>query len=189
MLDLRRLRVNSSQHYLFPLKQHTCTLAHVTDYVCERPVDVEKLTKLQLPVIAQNQHVKSNLYSSCPSGHVTHGFLSCDLQSLCWAHFASTVVCESPLLPVPPTLLCSNHAERVPYPLVCDHRPDCTDHSDENFCVFPDCLGPSFQCGGKQVTHIDDNVIDDSISMLDVDDDKDDDDDDDHNKSRALVTH
>ncbi|XP_025083281.1 sortilin-related receptor-like [Pomacea canaliculata] len=40
----------------------------------------------------------------------------------------------------------------VPYPLVCDHRPDCSDNSDESFCVFSSCpwYKNVFQCSNKQ---------------------------------------
>ena len=108
---------------------------------------------MQSHEIIHNETVWPYMYSMCPSSHLTHGFLSCDLQSTCWAHFASTgISCESPLLPVPPMFVCFDQIEQVPYPLLCDHRPDCRDHSDEDFCVFPDCSGVSFQCGTKQVT-------------------------------------
>ena len=150
ILDFRPSRGNTRQQYLSPVRQERCHVPYLMDYICERRGEH---TKPQPVVIIRNNNVKTNLYSFCPFGHVTHNFLSCDSQSQCWDRFVSSIaVCESPLLPMPPTLLCSNHAGRVPYPLVCDHRPDCADYSDEDFCVFLGCSGPSYQCGGKQVT-------------------------------------
>nr|KAG5710982.1 hypothetical protein BaRGS_013716 [Batillaria attramentaria] len=50
-----------------------------------------------------------------------------------------------------PSLPEMNEIEHVPYTLVCDHRSDCKDDSDEDFCVFPPC-DPFLQyhCGDKQ---------------------------------------
>nr|KAG5710971.1 hypothetical protein BaRGS_013705 [Batillaria attramentaria] len=50
-----------------------------------------------------------------------------------------------------PSLPEMNEIEHVPYTLVCDHRSDCKDDSDEDFCVFPPC-DPFLQyhCGNKQ---------------------------------------
>ena len=136
-----------------------------TDYVCEKPVKSEQQIPPQVPTIDQHEHDQTDLHSVCPPGHFTHSFLSCDPQGSCWARFASSgVICESPLQPSPPNFVCSNEIEQVPYPLVCDHRPDCSDHSDENFCVFPPCSGPSYHCGKTQVIqfhHLGDDVVDD----------------------------
>nr|KAG5699356.1 hypothetical protein BaRGS_008264 [Batillaria attramentaria] len=45
-----------------------------------------------------------------------------------------------------------NEIEHVPYTLVCDHRSDCNDDSDEDFCVFPPC-DPllHFMCGKHEL--------------------------------------
>ena len=140
------------QPLIFPIQLQTCDTIEKIDYVCERPIKATKHSQMQSPEIMHNETFWPDMYSVCPSSHVTHDFLSCDLQSACWAHFASSVIfCESPLLPVPPMFACLDQIERVPYPLVCDHRPDCRDHSDEDFCIFPNCSGVSFQCGTKQV--------------------------------------
>ena len=100
---------------------------------------------------------------SCPKGHVTHTFLACDLNSDCWlepsgGHSARDgVKCLAPVRPLPPSFDCRERGQRVAYTLVCDHRPDCFDGSDEHFCVFSAgngshgdflCLGDSpFRCG------------------------------------------
>ena len=38
--------------------------------------------------------------------------------------------------------------EMIPFSLVCDHSSQCLDQSDEEFCVYPPCLG--FSCVNKQ---------------------------------------
>ena len=91
---------------------------------------------------------------TCPTGHMTLTFLACDVQSACWAsHMDSQASsCGAALTPLPPSFTCGNGVERVPYTLVCDHRSDCSDNSDENFCVFPSCrLLGQLQCTNKQV--------------------------------------
>ena len=152
MLDFSLSR-KQNQHVLFPVDLIKCTLLRKAGYLCERSVERERHIQIQFPTLTLNESLPVQLYSACPSGHVTHNFLSCDLQSACWARLASSMIsCESPLVPVPPMFMCSDQFERIPYPLVCDHRPDCRDYSDENFCVFTECSGASFQCGNKQVT-------------------------------------
>ena len=139
-------------HGILPLTLIDCARPATTGYVCERSVKAEGNT--QLPPIAffHGTNLQATPYTACPSGHVTHSFLSCDFQSACWARLVlGVVVCGTSLLPPPPMFECSNQVERVPYPLVCDHRPDCGDFSDETFCTFPSCPGASFQCGAKQV--------------------------------------
>ena len=141
------------KHVLVPLYLTKCPLVKRAGYLCERSVEQKKHTQMQFPTLIQNENFPVQLYTACPSGHVTHNFLSCDLQSACWAQIASLMIsCESPLMPLPPMFMCADQFERIPYPLVCDHRPDCRDYSDENFCVFTECSGASFQCGNKQVS-------------------------------------
>ena len=103
---------------------------------------------------------------ACPMGHVTHTFLSCDELSLCWATgdvtfshqsevwaVPTSVSCPAPLdvAVLPPSFPCRSVEQRVAYSLVCDHRPDCQDDSDETFCHFPPCSPTQFACLNKQV--------------------------------------
>ena len=155
-VDFTQQRKNKRRKdFSFPLKLHRCNTNETIGFICERHLKSEKRIQITSPEIAENETFPTDLYLTCPSGHVTHKFLSCDLQNFCWArHLSSTTICESPLSHVPPNFVCSSETEQVPYPLVCDHRPDCRDYSDENFCVFPACSATSFECGNKQVTMI-----------------------------------
>ncbi|KAK7490075.1 hypothetical protein BaRGS_00018775, partial [Batillaria attramentaria] len=79
---------------------------------------------------------------TCPAGHVTHTFLACDRKSACWLDNHPGIVfpkCNAPLTPLPPSFLCANGLESVQYTFVCDHRSDCSDGSDEDFCDLPAC--------------------------------------------------
>ena len=105
----------------------------------------------------------------CDGGHVTHVLLACDPSAACWADGDVTFSrhsdtwatptsqsCPVPQIgpPLPPSFPCRSGEQHVPYSLVCDHRRDCLDGSDEVFCHFPPCLDHSqFQCHNKQVCH------------------------------------
>ncbi|KAL8595478.1 hypothetical protein ACOMHN_024177 [Nucella lapillus] len=85
----------------------------------------------------------------CPLRHMTHAFLACDVSSTCFAK--DHVTCTAELTPLPPMYQCACANERVPYSLVCDHRRDCQDNSDEAFCVFPPCNGAGwFRCSSQK---------------------------------------
>ena len=102
---------------------------------------------------------------SCPASHITFTFLACDVLSRCYAesddviyvdqsrdyHLPTRSSCPAPLTSLPPALLCQNGGHRVAYTLVCDHRDDCGDGSDEDFCVFPPCeMNAPLQCSSSK---------------------------------------
>ncbi|XP_076457564.1 uncharacterized protein LOC143291547 [Babylonia areolata] len=86
----------------------------------------------------------------CPDNHTTHDFLSCNVQSDCWAR--DQVTCHVPgLSSLPPMYLCARGTSRIAYSQVCDFRKDCPENSDEDFCVYPSCRHGEIQCGNKEV--------------------------------------
>ena len=87
----------------------------------------------------------------CPLGHVTHQFLACDSNTMCWGRSGDVTSCAAPLTLLPPSFECTNTVQHVPYTLVCDYRQDCIDGSDEDFCVHALCPFDWFQCGNGQV--------------------------------------
>ncbi|XP_070173749.1 G-protein coupled receptor GRL101-like [Littorina saxatilis] len=89
----------------------------------------------------------------CPGLHFTHTFLACDLKSAC-AVESYNDVCSADLTSRPVDFECRSGFEKIPYTLVCDHRSDCSDDSDEDFCVFDTCEPASLDCGNKQNTRI-----------------------------------
>ena len=104
-------------------------------------------------------------HAKCPDGHVTHAFLVCDVQSACWQDrqesvesevwgVPSTASCPAPMTSLPAMFTCSSGGQRVSYSMVCDHRPQCGDGSDESFCVFPPCSDTTpLQCGTSTQVH------------------------------------
>lgn len=128
----------------------SCSVASSSSFICEAPGSDEE-TLVQMPVSIEARWSVSVL--RCPSHYYTHTFLACDVSSHCWATKFDTSRCEAPLTPLPPFFTCANEIQRVPYTLVCDHRPDCNDRSDESFCVFPACPSKNFyRCANSQVS-------------------------------------
>ena len=99
----------------------------------------------------------------CPKHHFSHSFLAIDKRSNCWTESSfsnlitqgrrnapSFTLSSFSQMSLPPMFLCSKVLEQVSYTLVCDHRRDCSDSSDEDFCVFTPCSGnSSFQCADE----------------------------------------
>ena len=49
-----------------------------------------------------------------------------------------------------PMFVCSDKRASLHFTLVCDHITQCTDKSDEHFCVYEQCPSSSFLCANKQ---------------------------------------
>ena len=166
--------MDSNIHNRVLLKR--CSIKTAAAYVCEFegwPDVTSKLdAKVLIPRLSKKWLSYFNASSTstintitCPKDHVTHTFLACDLSSDCWSeqsggHSARDgVKCSAPLRPLPPSFGCRETGQYVPYTLVCDHRQDCFDGTDEDFCVFSSgdsagaflCLGKShLRCGLSQ---------------------------------------
>ena len=97
----------------------------------------ESSTGIELQSVTEHNLSSPVSLVGCPLGHTARDFLACDIRSKCWSRDATE--CRAPLTPLPPSFTCTNGVERVPYTLVCDIRPDCSDDSDETFCVYPPC--------------------------------------------------
>ena len=155
--------------HMLPYYVHlqSCNLAVYAAIVCEFKATERQTNEMdrKLTIASltnQTQWDRNALFSSlpetimCPRGHVVHTFLACDLTSACWhedsetgSHFTSGGgECLAPLNPLPPLYACMGKGQYVPYTLVCDHRSDCFDDSDEDFCVFHkgDNLHDGFTC-------------------------------------------
>ena len=133
-----------------------CYTSQGCDYLCEVNRDVKltpSMPQIRLRTLVYQEKTMTLL--RCPENSTTHTFLACDVKSSCWARaFSASFSCGAPLTPLPPMMTCSNGVQHVPYMLVCDHRVDCDDSSDEDFCSFPSCDGmrvEQFDCGNKQV--------------------------------------
>ena len=99
----------------------------------------------------------------CPSGHVTYAFFACHWQSRCGSDVFQTPCSHSSLTVSPAgrklaaghvvhltaTFQCVSKKEQIPFSFVCDFTTDCSDRSDEDFCVH-DRLCPGFTCSSGQ---------------------------------------
>ena len=96
---------------------------------------------------------------TCPDGHFTHTFLAFDMKSSCcsWNNDKTpkTAACEKEDLNYPPpAFICTNGIEVAPFTLVCDHRHDCEDGSDEDFCHWEPCGGDKpMKCTTSRQVH------------------------------------
>lgn len=127
-----------------------CNGNNSASFLCKAPARVEE-TSPQMPVAIDASWSVDVV--QCPLHHITRTFLACDVNSQCWADtYDSSRSCDTLLTSLPPSFACANEIQFVPYTLVCDHRPDCSDSSDEYFCVFPSCPPHQyFRCTNNQV--------------------------------------
>ena len=139
----------------------TCDTVQNAHFLCEKDIELslqtsESLSELKSIVLKDilDTFATNNLNRTgvlCPKGHATHSYLACDVDSACWGQLEPLEKCNAPLDPLPPSFTCRSQLDSVPYPLVCDHRPDCKDDSDEDFCVYPPCaISTSFYCNAQQ---------------------------------------
>lgn len=137
-----------------------CTTPHQAQIVCEAnrnhgqdwpaASDQPRLSAVSQSAWDRLRSGTHHRFSQCPAGHRTHTFLVCDLQSECFAE--DYVSCAAPLTSLPPMFNCACADETVPYSVVCDHRADCRDNSDEDFCIFQACEGADwFKCSSHEV--------------------------------------
>ena len=134
----------------FVLRVMKCAKREQAFYLCELPSisSPSQPEPLKAPSLSQLSAGLSVKVVACPQGHLTHTFLACDADSMCWASSSSKSDCLAPVTPLPPMFECANGLEAVPYTLVCDYRSDCRDSSDERFCAYPPCSGiTSLPCG------------------------------------------
>ena len=165
----------------------TCSERFLSRYLCEaadkKSSDFSRPEAVRFPNPPPSGSFSVRM-TSCPGGHVVHEFLACDVPSACWAcglspygSCAAAVAgnisgfCKAPLTPLPPSFHCSSGVDVIPYTLICDHRPDCGDRSDEHFCVFPPCHPfAQFDCGAGQVSPVDtrfsDFIVDASVDYV-----------------------
>ena len=161
-------------------------------YVCERKKTSHKSftqldVKASISISAMQNEGKSYLSHDlikCSSQHWIKSFLACETDNTCDA--SKVNICplgrESGEIehkgtsrkdnePKKHTKLsdhvlmfqCQESYYYIHYTHVCDHKPHCPGHSDENFCIFKPCLYPDFHCGSGECisqSRLEDNNID-----------------------------
>ncbi|KAK7111126.1 hypothetical protein V1264_010811 [Littorina saxatilis] len=121
--------------------------------LCERTTaevegqEVPENIELQYP---ENRQLRLS-HVTCSNGQTMLSFLSCESSSR-GAYVNESVISGSAQSTIDegggPYFRCDSEVEHVPYTLVCDHRQDCADNSDEDFCQFPPCTGNTpLKCG------------------------------------------
>ena len=151
------------------LQKMTCNKPQLHYYLCEFAVREEKQTfhlnsQTLLPhTPITNATALPSTHIQCPEGHVTYTLFACDAQTSCWMERPhvqvdlsgrpATESCPAPMTPLPPYFSCQTSWRVAAYTVVCDHRRDCPDGSDEDFCVFPACSPDTdITCNNGQVS-------------------------------------
>ena len=134
-----------------------CDEATNADFICEYESKkaVAAPRELRLPVLENeeedNYGFRNVTVVQCPEGHLTHDFLSCDPSTRCRkTQYVST--CHTSRGGSVPTFACENGLRMFPFTLVCDHRPDCLDNSDEEFCVHEQCADSTCKRSGECIS-------------------------------------
>jgi hypothetical protein len=143
---------------LMPQAAHTdlvvtdCVQPRTPFYLCEMPTSSPSPPSPQPPTIKAKLNISTGARPvdtsfpfpviTCPSGHVTHTFLS-TFSSHCWDDKARPQLSNRRLdsddvtrVTSFPLFACESGGQRVPYTLLCDYKHDCQDASDEGFCTY-----------------------------------------------------
>ena len=150
----------------------SCISIFAQDVFCETKPDVPESNRERTLNISLSRaswitfNKTKTLLVACSKGHVTHTFLSCDLESRCVDRHAA----RCPVANVSSNITqrsdpgqrsgqsvamftCEDDVTTFDYTLVCDFRHDCRDQSDESFCKHPPCDG--FLCDNGQCVRLD----------------------------------
>ena len=124
-----------------------CNRDILTQFLCEFPhKGNNKNEDSNIPLQRMNPNelrLRLPATTTCPDGHVTHDFLSCDPATDCSKDvFVDT--CETGNGGVIPLFICEDGVQTLAFTLVCNHQQDCRDGSDEDRCVFEAC--DNLQC-------------------------------------------
>ena len=130
-----------------------CNILREADLLCEIPIKSRQPSELRpyiiIAVPAKPAFTIPGMIG-CQDRSDTRHFLGCDVSS---------GGRDSPDTPPCPHdrrdldslwFQCRDNSCCVPYTLVCDHRQDCADGSDENFCVFQPCDASESLCDDEK---------------------------------------
>ena len=137
------------------LKVIKCDTFLKAEYLCEVPTHTvqQSQPQQQLPVPAKPASTIAGMIE-CPNQEATRHFLGCDTSSG-GRNSPDTPPCPQDRRDLDSLWFqCRDNSGCVPYTLVCDHRQDCADGSDEDFCVFQPCDWSQFACHNKKQVRI-----------------------------------
>ncbi|KAL8562040.1 hypothetical protein ACOMHN_031811 [Nucella lapillus] len=135
------------RHYL---TVSSCNSPMPANYLCEMEFQEKEFSQhleIVLPTPSRRASTLSQM-TECPNNDTTYTFLQCNWGSHCYGDGENEInQCLREYPQVGETMFtCTSQTQQVHYTLVCNHRPDCTDGSDEDFCVQPPCRADDFSC-------------------------------------------
>ncbi|KAK7483027.1 hypothetical protein BaRGS_00025690, partial [Batillaria attramentaria] len=145
------------------LRATLCSISGAKHFVCEMVVEEEEVPSPRESVTSPDLRLSRFTrlpVIGCPGGHMTHDFLSCDLNSACGgegrsktcnvpAKYDAISDDDRPDVVTVGLFMCDDDETTLPYTLVCDYRSDCPDRSDQDFCHHgAEC--PDFTCTNGQ---------------------------------------
>ena len=167
--------VSTDGHFSHPFCGHlldmyiyldlVCTEISEPDFLCEVESETSYLNIARVNILFPVNQILPLSHVECPLGHMTLDFMACDLKSVCWSEamtfdsnkwlVPSYTSCPAPLTSLPPSFECGSSDYTIAFSLVCNHRSDCLDSSDEKFCKYPACAVESeLMClSSKQVSY------------------------------------
>ena len=136
-----------------------CTDRDITGCLCQVQVQQTQWSPVVFPVMSfpfsSVARRTSQSLVACFGGHVTHSILFCDPKSQCAMDYEYPKECRLPGVAdgsdyvVTAMFVCDDATMTLHYTLVCDFREDCSDASDETFCIRREiCTG--FRCHNGQ---------------------------------------
>ena len=133
-----------------------CDTSKEADYLCEIPKKLDQQSQqqsvIELPAPAKTAFTLPDM-RVCWNLETTKDFLGCKARSGIQDSPSTTTCSLYRQDPDIPWFQCRDNKGCAPYTLVCDHRQDCADGSDEDFCVFRPCDWSHFACHSmKQVS-------------------------------------
>ena len=121
------------------------------DYLCEIPsaTDQQSQSDIVLPVPVTPAITIPGMME-CQDQSAAWQFLGCGVSSFGRASRGTTPCPHDRRDQDSLWFQCRDNGGCVPYTLVCDHRQDCADGSDEDFCVFQPCDETQMACDDKK---------------------------------------
>ena len=135
----------------YQLKMIDCYAYLKVDFLCEIPFKSDMwsvyYSDISLPAPVRTASDIQRMIE-CKDHHATWQFLGCDSGR---RDTPDTPPCPHDRRDLDSLWFqCRDTSGCVPYTLVCDHRQDCADGSDEDFCVFQRCISKDFVCRNEK---------------------------------------
>ena len=174
----------------FPFLAENCLRKRTDRFVCEIvPESTKNRSNVNsisiIALMRLNADQVATPFIRCPHGHVTYEFFSRFWRSQCGSGvsktfsspWSSTIMSENKkptltyFLDPTTTFQCASKTEYIPIAFVCDFTNDCSDGTDEDFCVHSQNC-PGFTCRNGQCVKLH-KVCDAYFDCVDISDETD----------------